>query len=94
MTDVALNCAYAVGAVNAVVGVWGTWLWWRVEVGTHYWTAVRVAQVACGVQALVAGILWLSGHHHGDTDHDDLHNPGHGPHRAIPKIHQFTPRRS
>ena len=67
MTDVALNCAYAVGAVNAVVGVWGTWLWWRVEVGTHYWTAVRVAQVACGVQALVAGILWLSGHHHGDN---------------------------
>ena len=32
-------------------------------------------------------------HHHGDEpDHADLHNPGHGPHRSVPKIHQFKPR--
>ena len=35
------------------------------------------------------------GHHqHGDApehDPDDLHNPGHGPHRSTPKIHQFKP---
>ena len=33
-------------------------------------------------------------HHHGDEpehDHPDLHNPGHGPHRSTPKIHQFKP---
>ena len=32
--------------------------------------------------------------HHGDTDDQapDLHNPGHGPHRSLPKIHQFKPR--
>lgn len=33
-------------------------------------------------------------HHHGDDAHDaqpDLHNPGHGPHRSTPKIHQFKP---
>ena len=32
--------------------------------------------------------------HHGDTDDQapDLHNPGHGPHRSMPKIHQFKPR--
>ncbi|MEO8410807.1 MAG: urease accessory protein UreE, partial [Propionivibrio sp.] len=32
------------------------------------------------------------GHHHHDSDeteHDKLHNPGHGPHRSLPKIHQF-----
>lgn len=33
-------------------------------------------------------------HHHGDEpehDYTDLHNPGHGPHRSTPKIHQFKP---
>ena len=33
-------------------------------------------------------------HHHGDEpehDHSDPHNPGHGPHRSTPKIHQFKP---
>lgn len=34
------------------------------------------------------------GHHHGDDQDQapDLHNPGHGPHRSVPKIHQFKPR--
>ncbi len=32
-------------------------------------------------------------HHHGeDEPTTDLHNPGHGPHRSVPKIHQFKPR--
>lgn len=33
------------------------------------------------------------GHHHGDDEPvPDLHDPGHGPHRSVPKIHQFKPR--
>lgn len=33
------------------------------------------------------------GHHHGDEpEHADLHAPGHGPHRSVPKIHEFKPR--
>ncbi|MBS1157666.1 MAG: UreE urease accessory, N-terminal:UreE urease accessory, C-terminal [Proteobacteria bacterium] len=33
------------------------------------------------------------GHHHGDEEATtDLHNPGHGPHRSVPKIHEFKPR--
>lgn len=33
------------------------------------------------------------GHHqHGDEAADDRHNPGHGPHRSVPKIHEFKPR--
>ena len=35
------------------------------------------------------------GHRHDDdgTSHTgDLHAPGHGPHRSVPKIHQFKPR--
>jgi urease accessory protein len=31
-------------------------------------------------------------HHHADDEQPDLHNPGHGPHRSVPKIHQFKPR--
>ena len=39
------------------------------------------------------------GHHHdqtvsqpeADDEHARLHNPGHGPHRSVPKIHQFKP---
>lgn len=35
------------------------------------------------------------GHHHAHDDGDehgaDLHDPGHGPHRSVPKIHQFKP---
>lgn len=38
-------------------------------------------------------------HHHGEAasdteaadEHARLHNPGHGPHRSMPKIHQFKP---
>jgi urease accessory protein len=30
-------------------------------------------------------------HRHGDEP-PDLHHPGHGPHRSLPKIHQFKPR--
>ncbi|WP_265944165.1 urease accessory protein UreE [Dechloromonas sp. A34] len=34
-----------------------------------------------------------SGHHHDDDEAASyLHNPGHGPHRSVPKIHQFKPR--
>ncbi len=29
------------------------------------------------------------GHQHADDD--ELHDPGHGPHRSVPKIHQFRP---
>lgn len=31
-------------------------------------------------------------HHHDDAATADLHNPGHGPHRSVPKIHEFKPR--
>lgn len=30
--------------------------------------------------------------HHGDEPATDLHDPGHGPHRSVPKIHEFKPR--
>lgn len=63
MTTAAAICATLVGALNLLCGLWGSWLWWRVEVSTHYWTAVRVAQVACAVQALTAGVVYVAGDH-------------------------------
>ena len=32
------------------------------------------------------------GHHHHGDESPDLHDPGHGPHRSVPRIHQFKPR--
>ena len=32
------------------------------------------------------------GHRHDNDEAPDLHAPGHGPHRSVPKIHQFKPR--
>lgn len=33
------------------------------------------------------------GHHHdGEENAADLHHPGHGPHRSVPKIHEFKRR--
>mgnify|MGYP001174239705 FL=1 len=41
------------------------------------------------------------GHHYHGDDHDRhseeharLHNPGHGPHRSMPRIHEFKPAKS
>lgn len=66
MTDVALVCAYAVGALCAAIGLWGAILWWRVLPSGTFNPAVRIAQVACAVQAVVAGVVYVSGEHHGD----------------------------
>ena len=41
-----------------------------------------------------AGAYGGGHHHHGDDDgHPGFHDPGHGPHRSVPRIHEFTPRR-
>ncbi len=57
--------------------------------------------LGCAVAASVAPFQPESGaygahgghHHHGNEETaPDLHDPGHGPHRSVPKIHQFKPR--
>jgi hypothetical protein len=61
MNDVALACAYGVGALCAVIGLWGGVLWYRVITSRSYGFGVRVAQIACALQAVVAAIVYLSG---------------------------------
>ena len=57
--------------------------------GTRLYRGLGRTDGAYGAQGGHAG-------HHGHDGHDDaqpadLHHPGHGPHRSVPKIHQFKP---
>src|SRR5690242_4252172 len=61
MKDVALIGAYVVGGVCALVGLWGAFLWYRVLPAGRFDPAVRVAQVLCGLQAVLAGVVYVAG---------------------------------
>ena len=51
----------------------------------------RVAETTAPFQPESGAYGAHGGHHHHD-EALDLHNPGHGPHRSVPKIHEFKPR--
>ena len=69
---------------------------------TDHVLAEMVRGIGCTVAEVEAPFQPESGaygshgghHHHHDNDdeeHARLHNPGHGPHRSVPKIHEFKP---
>jgi urease accessory protein len=65
---------------------------------TDHVLAEMLKGLGCGVREIKAPFEPESGaygrhggHHHHDA-HDDLHHPGHGSHRSVPKIHEFKPR--
>lgn len=53
--------ALTVAGVNLLPGAVGALRWWQVEQSAVFWRLVRLAQVACGVLALVAGVAAASG---------------------------------
>jgi len=55
-----------VATTNALTGVVGAWLWWRVEPAGRWWLALRGCQVLCALLALAAGVLYLAGFEPGD----------------------------
>ena len=67
---------------------------------TDHVLAEMVRGLGCSVRQVEAPFQPESGaygahgghRHQGDDDHAALHDPGHGPHRSIPKIHEFKPR--
>ncbi|MFZ4535825.1 urease accessory protein UreE [Propionivibrio sp.] len=68
----------------------------RLYFQTDHVLAEMVRGLGCKVAEIEAPFQPESGayggqHHHGDEP-ANLHDPGHGPHRAVPKIHQFKPR--
>ena len=53
--------AYVVAAVNLAAGLFGAWLWWRVEPGRQAFVALRVGQAAAAAQAVVGGVAAATG---------------------------------
>jgi hypothetical protein len=45
----------------AVAGVWGAWLWWRVEAQPAFWTVLRAGEAFLAVQVLWGGVLLALG---------------------------------
>jgi urease accessory protein len=74
----------------------------RLRFQTDHVLAEMVRGLGCSVDEIEAPFQPESGaygshgghQHHGDDRdhaHNALHNPGHGPHRSVPKIHEFKP---
>jgi len=72
----------------------------RLRFQTDHVLAEMVKGLGCSVGETEAPFQPESGaygshggsHRHDEDSHDTLHNPGHGPHRSVPKIHEFRPR--
>lgn len=69
----------------------------RLRFQTDHVLAEMVRGLGCAVGETEAPFQPESGAYgsHGGHQHsgdDDPHNPGHGPHRSMPKIHEFKPR--
>lgn len=47
--------------LSALAAVLGAWRWYRVEASRAFWALARSAQAAAGAQAVVAGVLAVSG---------------------------------
>ena len=62
MKAVVVDAAIAVAALNAGVGIYGAWRWYRVEPSRGFWPALRTAQVAAVAYAILIGALAASGH--------------------------------
>lgn len=57
-----MTAALAVAAVNAAVGLYGAWCWYRVQPSRAFWPLLRVAQGAVVTVAATVGVLAASGH--------------------------------
>jgi hypothetical protein len=58
--------AWAALAVNGAAGAFAGWRWWQVRPSAAVWPLLRAGQVAAGLQALVAGVLFAAGYRPAD----------------------------
>lgn len=98
------RAAYHLGNRHVPVQILPTESGGKLRFQTDHVLAEMVKGLGCSVTETEAPFQPESGaygahtgghHHHGDDDthdHAALHNPGHGPHRSVPKIHEFKPR--
>jgi hypothetical protein len=62
MKAVVVDAAIAVAALNAAVGIYGAWRWYRVDPSGAFWPPLRTAQLADVAYAILIGVLAASGH--------------------------------
>lgn len=96
------RAAYHLGNRHVPVQILPTESGGKLRFQTDHVLAEMVKGLGCSVSETEAPFQPESGaygahtgghHHHGeDDDRAALHNPGHGPHRSVPKIHEFKPR--
>ena len=60
--QVAAIGAFAVLALNATAGAFAAFRWWQVQPSAAVWPLLRAGQVAAGLQALLAGVLFAAGY--------------------------------
>ena len=91
------RAAYHLGNRHVPVQILPTANGGQLRFQTDHVLAEMVRGLGCAVSETEAPFQPESGayggghQHHGDEE-ANLHNPGHGPHRSVPKIHQFKPR--
>ena len=62
MKTAVVDVAITVAALNAVVGIYGAWHWYRVTSAPGFWPALRAVQVADVAFAALVGLLAATGH--------------------------------
>ncbi len=69
MTELHLAVGICVLAFNLAAGLLGGFCWLRDQASVSFWYLLRAAQVAVFIQAMLGGLLVISGH----KPSDDLH---------------------
>ena len=88
------RAAYHLGNRHVPVQILPTEAGGRLRFQADHVLADMIRGLGCAVAEIEAPFQPEAGayggghHHHGD----DLHDPGHGPHRSVPRIHEFKPR--
>ena len=63
MKDVHIVVGSVAIAVNGLAGLYGAWVWWRVQPSsTWFWRILRAGQAIVVVQAVLGGVLLLTHH--------------------------------
>jgi urease accessory protein len=92
------RAAYHLGNRHVPVQILPTDHGGKLRFQTDHVLAEMVRGLGCAVGETEAPFQPESGayggghQHHGDEPRPDLHDPGHGTHRSLPKIHEFKPR--
>ncbi|WP_442769337.1 urease accessory protein UreE [Zoogloea ramigera] len=90
------RAAYHLGNRHVPVQILPTEAGGRLRFQADHVLADMIRGLGCAVAEIEAPFqpeagAYGGGHHHHD-EAAGLHDPGHGPHRSVPRIHEFKPR--